>query len=130
MGKRLTCPRCQAVNEYDVPPIEATVPLREVRCRPCGHRFNYGFAPEYVTAPDPELTELGAAQPANDLDIGAEVSFSRDRLARHVARHAEYHDRDRDILLLHLVDMADHLDHELSSIKRAIDVISKRGSSR
>ena len=128
MGKRLTCPRCRIDNEYDVPALEAAVPLRDVGCRACGHRFAYGFAPEYVTAPDLALSELGSAHSAEvTYDATIEVGRARERLSRHVARHAEYHDRDRDVLLLHLVDMSDHLDHELSSVKRAIDVIAKRG---
>ena len=42
-------------------------------------------------------------------------------------QHRDYHDRDRDVLLLHLLDMADHLDHELATIKRTLDVLVKRG---
>jgi len=112
-----------------VPAIESTASLREVGCRACGHRFAYGFAPEYVTAPDPELSELGSGRGTEAAyDPTVEVGIARERLSRHVARHAEYHDRDRDVLLLHLVDMGDRLDHELSSVKRAIDVIAKRST--
>ena len=129
MGKQLTCPRCRAANEYDVPTIEATAPLREVRCRACGHRFAYGFRPEYVTNPEPELSELGAPRATEaPYDAATEIVNARDRLASHVARHAEYHDRDRDVLLLYLIDMADRLDHELASIKRMLDVIIKRSA--
>lgn len=45
-------------------------------------------------------------------------------------QHRDYHDRDRDVLLLHLIDMADHLDHELSTIKRTLDVLVKRVGTR
>ena len=128
MGKRLTCPRCNAGNEYDVPALEQSTPLREVRCRACGGRFPYGFSPEYVTEAEVEPQERRS--PDEPYDAAAETIVARERLAQHVARHAEYHDRDRDVLLLHLIDMADHLDHELSSIKRVIDVLSKRGSPR
>jgi len=131
MGKRLTCPRCRADNEYDVPAIEAASPLQQVRCRACGHRFSYGFAPEYVTEPDPALSELHGQRAADEpYDAAAEVATARDRLARHAARHPEYLDRDRDVLILHLVDMADHLDHELASIKRTLDVLAKRSTPR
>lgn len=41
-----------------------------------------------------------------------------------------YADRDRDVLLLHLADMADHLDQELAVIKHVLDAIVKRGPSR
>jgi len=44
-----------------------------------------------------------------------------------VTRYTAYHDRDRDILLLHLLDMADRLDDELATIKRTLDVLTKRG---
>jgi hypothetical protein len=127
MGKRLTCPRCRVDHEYDVSANEATAPLQQVRCKSCPHRFSYGFAPEYVTSPDPELAERGprADEP---YDAAAEAPAARDRLARHVARHTDYLDRDRDVLLLHLIDMEDHRDQELASIKRMLDVIVKRST--
>ena len=127
MAKRLTCPRCRADNVYDVPSVEAAAPMREVRCRGCGHRFSYGFAPEYVTTPDPALSDLGQGAAEVTYDAATEVAFARERLVRHVAQYADYHDRDRDILLLHLVDMAERLDNDLTSIKRVIDVVAKRG---
>lgn len=126
MGKRLTCTRCGADNEYDVPVHEITAPLREVQCRGCGHRFAYGFALEYVTEAEVEPRESRA--PDDSFDGAAEAVNARERLVKYVARYAEYADRDRDVLLLHLLDMADHLDHELAAIKRALDVLIKRGS--
>ena len=54
-------------------------------------------------------------------------SLKKAGLTRHVMQHRDYHDRDRDVLLLHLLDMADHLDHELATIKRTLDVLVKRG---
>jgi hypothetical protein len=128
MGKRLTCPRCNAGNEYDVPVLEKSAPLRDVRCRACGHRFPYGYSPEYVTEAEVEPQERRS--PDDLYDVATERVAARERLSRHVARYTEYHDRDRDILLLHLLDMDDHLDHELSSIKRTLDVIVKRITSR
>jgi DNA-directed RNA polymerase subunit RPC12/RpoP len=127
MGKRLPCPRCGAASEYDVPPNEAMAPQREVKCRPCGHRFVYGFAPEYVTEADREPEEPRAP---TAYDLAAEVVIAREHLTRHVMQDRHYADRDRDVLLLHLLDMADHLDEELGSIKRVLDVIVKRGPSR
>lgn len=127
MGKRLTCPRCNTGNEYDVPAFEKSSPLREVRCRACGHRFPYGFAPEYVTEGevDPE-----ARRSPDEPSDGVITAAARERLSRHVARYPEYHDRDRDILLLGLLDMDDRLDNELASIKRMLDVIVKRITAR
>ncbi len=122
MGKRLSCTRCGIDNEYDVPANESLATLREVRCRACGHRFTYGFRPEYVTEPEPH--EFRA--PEEPFDSGIETDAARARLAQHVTRHTEYHDRDRDILLLHLLDMADRLDGEIASVKRMLDVFSKR----
>jgi DNA-directed RNA polymerase subunit RPC12/RpoP len=126
MGKRLTCTRCGAENEYDVPTQEAAATLREVRCRACGKRFAYGFRPEYVTESEPQLRESRSSDAS--YDSATETVAARERLTQHVMRHTEYHDRDRDVLLLHLLDMADHLDHEQSSIKRALDVLIKRSS--
>ena len=127
MGKRLTCPRCGASADYDVPINEAMAPQREVRCRPCGHRFIYGFAAEYVTETERPPEEPRAPEP---YDLSAEVVIARDRLSRHVMQHREYSDRDRDLLLLHLLDLADHLDADLAAIKRMIDVIAKRSPPR
>lgn len=126
MGKRLTCPRCGTTNEYDVPANEATATLREIRCRPCGHRFNYGFQPEYVTEAEAPPSEQRAV--AVPYDRSAETVLARERLSRHVARYSEYSDRDRDILLLHLLDVVDHMDDELSAIKRVLDVVVKRSA--
>ena len=124
MGKRLTCPRCGVANEYDVPANEVTATLRQVACRACGHRFGYGFKPEYVTEAEPEIRERSPAEP---YDSSVEGVNAKARLERHVMQHREYHDRDRDVLLLHLIDMTYHLDHELGSIKRILDVLVKRG---
>jgi len=124
VDKRLTCPRCGASNEYEVPANEVTATLRKVPCRACGHRFGYGFKPEYVTEAEPEPREERRANEPYDSSV--EVVIAKERLERHVMQHRDYHDRDRDVLLLHLVDMAAHLDHELASIKRAIDVFAKR----
>lgn len=126
MGKRLTCPLCGVENEHDVPLREAMAPQREVACRACGRRFVYGFAPEYVTEREPIPQEMRS--PDAPYDGALEVGMARDRLTRHVMRHREYHDRDRDILLLHLLDMIDHLDEALSGIKRVVDVIAKRSA--
>ena len=68
--------------------------------------------------------------PNEPYDSATEAVLARDRLARHVVRFTEYHDRDRDILLLHLLDVADHLGEELSAIKRMIDVLVKRSAAR
>jgi len=127
MGKRLSCPMCRASADYDVPTNEAMAPQREVKCRPCGHRFVYGFAPEYVTQDDRGPEE---ARAPSVYDSAAEAVIARDRLARHVMQNPQYADRDRDVLLLHLIDRADHLDEELSAIKRVIDVLAKRSMSR
>ena len=108
---------------------EAMAPQREVRCRPCGQLFIYGFAPEYVTEADRAPEDLRSAVDTS-YDHAAEVVMARDRLARHVMQHREYADRDRDVLLLQLLDMVDHVDDDLASIKRAIDVIGKRLASR
>ena len=124
-GKRLTCPRCGVGNDYAVPVNEVTAPLRQIPCRACGHRFDYGFKPEYVTEAESEPREERRADEPYDSSV--EVVRAKERLARHVMQHRDYHDRDRDVLLLHLVDMAAHLDNELATIKRAIDVFSKRG---
>lgn len=129
MGKRLACPRCGASAEYDVPLAEAMAPQRDVQCRPCGHLFVYGFAPEFVIEADRVPSE--DLRPADaPYDSSAEVVIARDRLSRHVAKYREYADRDRDILLLHLLDMADQIDGDLTVIKRAVDVIAKRIASR
>jgi hypothetical protein len=129
MGKQLTCPRCRAVNAYDVPVLESSAPLRKVPCRSCGHRFDYGFRAEYVTEPEAALSELGSQRTSDGpLDLATEVAVARERLAQHVIRHVDYHDRDRDVLLLYVADMADRLDNELATIKRTLDVIVKRTS--
>ena len=125
VGKRLTCPRCTASNDYEVPANEVTATLRQVACRACGHRFGYGFKPEYVTETEPEPRERSHAEP---YDSSLEVANAKERLKRHVMQHREYHDRDRDVLLLHLIDMTYHLEQELAAIKRALDVIIKRGA--
>ena len=53
--------------------------------------------------------------------------MARERLARYVARYPEYADRDRDLLLLYLLDAVDHVDHEIAAVKRTLDVVVKRG---
>lgn len=125
MGKRLTCPRCSVSNDYDVPANEVTATLQKVPCRACGHRFSYGFKPEYVTEAEPELRD--GPSPVEPYDSSAEAVTARQRLTWHVVQYRDYHDRDRDVLLLHLLNMADHLDHELAAIKRMLDVFVKRG---
>jgi hypothetical protein len=125
MSKRLACPRCGDQAVHDVPVNEAMAPQREVGCRTCGHRFPYGFAAEYVTEREPEIREPSA--PDDSYDGAAQALIARERLTRYVIQHVEYHDRDRDVLLLHLLEMADHLDHELSAVKRTLDVFVKRG---
>jgi thioredoxin-like negative regulator of GroEL len=109
-----------------VPAREADASLREVRCRACGHRFGYGFRPEYVTEPESDPQEARAV--AEPYDEATETAAALSRLTQHVMRHTEYHDRDRDILLLHLLDAHDQLDNELVSIKRSLDVLIKRSS--
>lgn len=124
-GKRLTCPRCGSSNEYDVPANEVTATLRPIPCRACGHRFDYGFRPEYVTEAEPEPRE--ERSPHEPYDSAVEALHAKERLTRHVMQYRDYHDRDRDVLLLSLIDMIDHLDHELAAIKRTLDVLTKRG---
>jgi hypothetical protein len=113
---------------YDVPANEVTAPLRDVGCRACGQLFSYGYAPEYVTEANVEPQE--SRSPDEPYDAATETAVARERLSRHVVRYTEYHDRDRDILLLHQLDRADYLDSELSSIKRMLDVLVKRITSR
>jgi hypothetical protein len=79
-----------------------------------------------VTEAEPEPHESRAAD--DPFDGAAEAVKARDRLVKYVARYPEYADRDRDVLLLYLLDMTDHVDHELAGIKRAIDVLIKRVS--
>lgn len=124
MGKRLPCPRCQTVSEYDVPANEASAPQREVRCRSCGHRFGYGFRPEYVTEADPEPKQDRAADAP--FDLAAEAIAARERLTKYAMRYPDYHDRDRDILLLSLLADVERVDGELASLKRSVDVFAKR----
>ena len=85
----------------------------------------YGFKPEYVTEAEAPARE--DQQPAVTYDSAVEVFRAKDRLARYVMAYPDYHDRDRDILLLHLIDRGDQLDHELAAIKRMLDVFLKRG---
>ena len=125
MGKRLTCPRCAVAREYDVPTNEVTATLRQVPCRACGNRFDYGFKPEYVTEVEPPPREERRAD--DPYDSSVEVVNARESLERHVMQHRDYHDRDRDVLLLHLIGMLDHLDHEIAALKRVLDVVVKRG---
>ena len=125
MGKRLTCPRCGVGNEYDVPANEVTASLQQIPCRACGHRFGYGFKPEYVTEAEAEPRE--ERSPHAPYDSSVEALIAKERLTRHVMQHRDYHDRDRDVLLLHLLDMAAHLDDDLATIKRTLDVLTKRG---
>ena len=124
MAKRLTCTRCGAGNEYDVPPNEVTATQRDVPCRTCGHRFVCGFKPEYVTEAEPALRE--EHQP-EVYDSSVEAMRAKERLSRYVMEYRDYHDRDRDVLLLHLIDRSEQRDHELAAIKRMLDVFIKRG---
>ena len=128
MGKRLTCSRCNATNEHDVPAIEATAPQREVRCRACGHRFVYGYAPEFVT--EAEATPREGRSSDGAFDASVEIPAARDRLTRHVARYSEYADRDRDLLLLYQLDLAERVAEDLAAIRRTLDVIVKRWASK
>jgi predicted Zn finger-like uncharacterized protein len=125
MGKRLTCPRCGTGNDYDVPLNEVTAAQRHVPCRSCGHRFVYGFKPEYVT--ESEAPPREERQPDAAFDSSVEVLRAKERLSRYVMAYPDYHDRDRDIILLHLIDRGDRIDHELAAIKRMLDVFIKRG---
>lgn len=127
MSKRLTCQHCGAASEYDVPANEVTAPHQEIRCRACGRRFAYGFKPEYVTGPEPPPEEGRPAERDPTYDPAADAVLSRERLARYVEQHRAYHDRDRDVLLLHLIDVAGQIGDELSAIKRVLDVLAKRG---
>jgi len=122
MGKRLKCPRCTTANDYDVPAQEMTASHREVRCRACGHRFGYGFRPEYVT--EDQNKERRVTEPFDDV---AQFAAARERLTQYVGRYPEYHDRDRDILLLHLLNMGERLDEELAGIRRTLNVLATRG---
>jgi predicted Zn finger-like uncharacterized protein len=122
MGKRLGCPRCGTDNDYDVPANEATTAQRDVRCRKCGHRFTYGFRPEYVTEAEVEPREdRPSAETVDDPTDPAVALAARERLARHVARYPDYVYRDRDILLLHSLAMMERLDSELAAVKRMVD---------
>jgi len=111
-----------------VPSNEVTAPLREVKCRSCGHGFSYGFAPEYVI--EAELDPHTRPDPDAPIDRATDTAAARDRLSRHVVRYPEYADRDRDVLLLYQLDLADHFEDELKAIRRVLDVIVKRSSSR
>lgn len=126
MAKRLTCPHCRVIHDYDVPAREVLAPMRQVRCRGCGKSFNYGFVPEYTT--ERERTPLEHRSPSSRIDDAIEGSAARERLRQHVARYTEYHDRDRDLLLLQLLDASDHLANELGAIRRAVDVLCKRAA--
>jgi DNA-directed RNA polymerase subunit RPC12/RpoP len=125
--KRLTCSRCHAANDYDVPTNEAMAPQRDVKCRGCGHHFIYGFAPELVTEAERPARDLEAPI---DLDLAAEAVRARERLERHLARHPEYADRDRDILLLYQIDQVDQLSRDLTALRRTLDVIAKRSAGK
>jgi hypothetical protein len=125
--KRLPCTRCHAANDYDVPANEAMAPQRDVKCRACGHHFVYGFAPELVTEVERPPRDV---ETPPDLDLAAETTRARERLERHIERYPEYVDRDRDILLLHQIDQADHLANELAALRRTLDVIAKRTPPR
>ena len=124
MGKRLMCPSCRAANEYDVPANEPTATLRDVRCRACNHSFPYGFKSEYVTEREPDETRDPTTSDFGD--IASLAHGAHDRLARYVDKYTDYHDRDRDILLLHLVEMMQRLDERLSSLHRKLDVLIVR----
>lgn len=78
---------------------------------------------QLVVESEPETREeRSPAEPYSS----AEASIAKERLMRHVMQYRDYHDRDRDVLLLHLLDMGDRLDHELVAIKRMLDVLVKR----
>jgi hypothetical protein len=78
------------------------------------------FQPEYVTE-----TERDANAP-EPFDYETAAALARDRLLQYMARHAEYLDRDRDLLLLQLLDATERLDDKLATIKRTLDVIVAR----
>lgn len=122
MTKRIVCNRCGSKNEYE-PSVQ-----QDVRCKLCGHHLSYGFHPEYVTEVRVDPQDEGTSFEA--IDDPAIALAACERLARHVVRYTEYLDRDRDILLLHMIAMMDRLDSELASIKRMVDVIAKRTPAR
>jgi hypothetical protein len=80
------------------------------------------FQLEYVT--EHASRDEGAA--SAPFDYATETALARDRLIQHVARYPEYLDRDRDLLLLRLLDATEHLDDRLMTIKRTLDVIVVR----
>jgi hypothetical protein len=75
------------------------------------------FQPEYVTETEP------TDQP---FDYEAEVVLARERLIQYAARHPDYLGRDRDLLLLRLLDAHERLEARLDAIKRAFDVLIAR----
>jgi hypothetical protein len=81
------------------------------------------FQPEYVTERE---QPSGDAAPSEPLDYETESALARERLLQHVARHAEYPGRDRDLLLLRLLDATERLDERLAGFKRVLDVLAAR----
>jgi hypothetical protein len=77
------------------------------------------FQPEYVT----ETERLDGNEP---FDYETATALARDRLLQYMARHADYAGRDRDLLLLQLLDATERLDDKLAAIKRTLDVIVAR----
>lgn len=83
------------------------------------------FQPEYVTEHSSEHpTHSEDAPPPFDYDT--ESSLARERVLQHVARHREYPGRDRDLLLLRLLDATERLDDRLAGFKRSLDVLATR----
>jgi hypothetical protein len=82
------------------------------------------FQPEYVT--EREQPHDGDAAPIEPFDYATETALARDRLVQYVARHPDYLDRDRDLLLLQLLDATERLDDRLATIKRTLDVLVAR----
>lgn len=80
------------------------------------------FQPEYVTEREPH----DDAAPIEPFDYDTEIALARDRLYAQVAQQRNYPGRDRDLLLLRLLDESDRLDERLTVIKRTLDVLVTR----
>jgi hypothetical protein len=81
------------------------------------------FQPAYVT----ETERLDGTSETTELfDYETAAARARDRLLQYMARHADYAGRDRDLLLLRLMDATERLDDKLAAIKRTLDVLVVR----
>jgi transcription elongation factor Elf1 len=102
---QLTCTCCLSENSYA--PEERIGDVHRhggaARCKACGEVFN-------VAAPDDAH--------ALKRHKHREVVEARVRLLAHVSKHPDYLDRDRDLLLLHLVERIDELHLDLSKITK------------